>query len=77
MKRLEKNEMIEYLESIGESERMIKYYLECYMIPIDDLLRKNYPYWLYFSEATSSVSSSLKEIEDYIRGIVTPKVKVK
>lgn len=30
MKRLEKNEMIEYLESIGESERMIKYYLDTY-----------------------------------------------
>ena len=70
---LDKNAEFKY----SELDIMIKYYLECYMIPIDDLLRKNYPYWLYFSEATSSVSSSLKEIEDYIRGIVTPKVKVK
>ena len=70
---LDKNAEFKY----SELDIMIKYYLECYMIPIDDLLRKNYPYWLYFSEATSSVSSSLKEIEDYIRGIVSPKVKVK
>ena len=30
MRKLEKNEIIEYLENIGESERMIKYYLETY-----------------------------------------------
>ena len=30
MKRLEKNEIIEYLKNIGESERMIKHYLETY-----------------------------------------------
>lgn len=30
MKRLEKNEIIECFKNIGESERMIKYYLETY-----------------------------------------------
>lgn len=30
MKRLEKEEMIKHLESIGESERMIKFYIDTY-----------------------------------------------
>ena len=70
---LDKNAEFKY----SELDVMSKYYLELYMIPIDSLLKNNYQYWLYFAEATSDDFSSLEETKEYIKKIVTPKVKVK
>ena len=58
----------------SELDVMSKYYFHHYMIPMADLLKNNYQYWLYVS---ASIQSGLPHsIKDEIRN-VTPKVKVK
>ena len=61
----------------SELDAMSKYYLRLYTHPIRKVLKNNYKYWLNVSEALADDFSSLEETKDYIKKIVTPKVKVK
>ena len=70
---LDKNAEFKY----SELDAMSKYYLRLYTHPIRKVLKNNYKYWLNVSEALADDFSSLEETKDYIKKIVTPKVKVK
>ena len=61
----------------SELDSISKYYLRLYTHPIRKVLKNNYKYWLNVSEALADDFSSLEETKDYIKKIVTPKVKVK